>query len=148
VHSLLASFTQKALGDPFRGLREWTTMFLQLRAEQIRTVSVETAHAAVGTTALRRAPGVFDAWRGGPPLLLDVRSADAFSAARPAGAVSAPCYPEFSDPLNELDWACVMGFGRLPAHDGRFVAHVDRLVGGNKVCAGSAVAPAQKLDQC
>jgi hypothetical protein len=108
-------------------------MFLQLRAEQIRAVSVETAHAAVGTTAQRRAPGVFDAWRGGPPLLLDVRSADAFSQARPAGAVSAPCYPELRDPLNEMDWACVMGFGRLPDHDGRFVAQVDRLVGGNKV---------------
>ena len=110
-------------------LRDWATMTLELRASRCHSVSAAEAHAAAGPA--RRGPSLLDAWRGGPPLLLDVRDAASFARGAPAGATSLPLYPQLPEPADDYGWARVVAFAP-PEHSAAFVAAVARLVGGNR----------------
>jgi hypothetical protein len=88
----LADFTT----DNFSGgLRDWASYHTVLRARGLRTMSPETAAAAVSN----RTPSPQDALLP-PPVLLDVREAPVHALARPAGSVNVPLYNTLDKPAN------------------------------------------------
>ena len=81
-------------------------------------------------------PGPLDALLGPPPVLIDVRDAEAFARSRPAGAKSVPLYKPLMQPSNAYEWYRVISFGALalrpPVRNKQFLQELAAITGGKK----------------
>ena len=77
-----------------------------------------------------------DALLGPPPVLIDVRDAEAFARSHPAGAKSVPLYKPLTQPANAYEWYRVISFGALalkpPVRNKQFLDELAAFTGGKK----------------
>lgn len=113
----------------FKGLRNWKTVFVQLRQAGTKTLPPAAAAAA----AARRGGPLAALLGGGASTLLDVREPDVYAAAHATGALNVPLYSPMQAPSDSFDRLRQVYFAlfglRVPVRNEAFAAEVLRAVG-------------------